>query len=460
MKKLFCLPISVVLILLCFQSDSFGQTAKPRVIAMTDGEVDDRSSMVRFLLYTNEIDLLAIIQTSSIFQRSGWSKDKWIEKQLDAYEQVHPNLIIHDPAYPTAAKLRSILYVGDEDSTHLPRNFSLRGGNSAVEGDLINPANWPDTPGSDKIVEILLENDPRPVHLQAWGGGNTAARAFYKIKTKYPKDYDRALSKVVMYHIWYQDAGGAYIEKYHPKVTMVLDNNFAGSWNYGSQRYTYQYIKDNVKNNHGPLGALYPQDYVSEGDSPAYLYSVANGLRSHENPTYGGWGGRFYNVYGNVYKDFDKASYTRWIEYANRDFEAKMDYCVATKFADANHKPVIKVIGSLDRTVKSGETVELEVEITDPDGQRPSASWWQFADADTFEGFVEPSFQQGQNFNQGGRGNPPPAGPVKSKISFVAPKVTSPSTIHMVLESSDRAQNGVPSLTSFARFIITVTPTK
>ena len=38
---------------------------KPRVIVMTDGEVDDRCSMVRFLLYTNDLDVVAIIETSS-----------------------------------------------------------------------------------------------------------------------------------------------------------------------------------------------------------------------------------------------------------------------------------------------------------------------------------------------------------------------------------------------------------
>ncbi len=63
------------------------------------------------------------------------------------------------------------------------------------------PDNWPDTPGSDKIVEILLESNPAPVYIQAWGGGNTAARAFYKLKTEYPDQYDRAVSKVVIYNI-------------------------------------------------------------------------------------------------------------------------------------------------------------------------------------------------------------------------------------------------------------------
>jgi hypothetical protein len=96
-----------------------GQNTRPRVIAMSDGEIDDRCSMVRFLLYTNDFDLAAIIQTNSVFQHRGWSRDKWIEKQIEAYEKVYPNLIVHDPSYPTDGELRSKVFVGDEDSTHL-----------------------------------------------------------------------------------------------------------------------------------------------------------------------------------------------------------------------------------------------------------------------------------------------------------------------------------------------------
>ena len=413
-----------------------GSDVKPRVIVMTDGEIDDRNSMVRFLLYTNDIELLAIIQTSSVYQRNGWSTDKWIEEQIDAYEKVYSNLIIHDPAYPTPGYLRSILLVGDEEEAHIVVD---RASNRRFPGmePVIDPAGWPDTPGSDRIVEILLEDDPRLVYIQAWGGGNTAARAFYKLKTEFPDDYERAVSKAVMYNIWYQDGAGNYIERNHPGVTMVLSYFFDGTWNYNSQSYTYQFVEDYVRNNHGPLGALYPQNYISEGDTPAYLYSIANGLRSHENPAYGGWGGRFYNVYGNVYRDVSKGSYLKWIEFANRDFQARMKWCVAESFEDANHKPVIEIKGELDRVVRSGERVMLEADISDPDGQGTSALWWQFKEAGTFDGMVETS------------------DPRSRKVSFVAPHVTRPVTIHMILEATDR---GTPRLTAFKRMIITVVP--
>lgn len=447
------------------------QSQKPRVIAMTDGEVDDRCSMIRFLLYTNEMDLAAIIQTNSVFQLKGWSTEKWIEKEIDAYRQVYPNLVVHDPSYPTPDDLKKKLYLGDEDATHLvvDHNANLR-----IPGmePVVNPAFWNDTPGSDLIVKILLEDDPRSVYIQAWGGGNTAARAFYKLKTQYPKDYKRALSKVVMYNIWYQDGAGSYIERNHPEVTMVLSYLFNGTWDYGSQRYTNQFVKDYLQNDHGALGKLYFQNYISEGDSPAFLYSLYNGLRSYEHPTYGGWGGQFYKVAGfkNVYRDTDKGSYQRWIEFANRDFEAKLKWCVSEKFTDANHKPQITIKGGLNRTVKSGEKVEIEAEFDDPDPvdlealwekwgailqqqghdksvlpafaeKQPKCSplWWQYKEAGSYDGHIELT------------------NPGKSKINFLAPIVSKPKTIHIILEVKD---NGSPSLTAFARVIVTVIPTK
>jgi hypothetical protein len=36
---------------------AFAQETKPRVIVLTDGEVDDQSSMIRFLLYANDLTL-------------------------------------------------------------------------------------------------------------------------------------------------------------------------------------------------------------------------------------------------------------------------------------------------------------------------------------------------------------------------------------------------------------------
>lgn len=184
------------LIIACFILASYAgtlfasaQQKKPRVIVMTDGEVDNHSSMIRFLLYTCDMEVLGIIETNSIFQRHGHSKEDWYEKQLEAYERVYPKLVRHNPDYPSADELRKISFIGDEDIAHLQGLREKRW--ELIPGAAItySPEDWKDTPGSDRIVEVLLEDNPAPVYIQAWGGGNTAARAFYKLKTAYPDDH-------------------------------------------------------------------------------------------------------------------------------------------------------------------------------------------------------------------------------------------------------------------------------
>ena len=149
--------------------------AKPRVIVTTDGEVDDRCSMIRFLLYANEWDIEGLIHSSSKYHWKGddrhpernWAPVEWLDRQLDAYARVYPNLILHQPDYPTPEYLRSQVFVG----------------NIALEGDMRAP-----TPGSQRIVEVLLNPDVSPVWLQAWGGSNTIARRSRRSRTSTPTE--------------------------------------------------------------------------------------------------------------------------------------------------------------------------------------------------------------------------------------------------------------------------------
>ena len=83
MSKMKSISFLIFFVLLStIEVEIISQESKPRVIVMTDGEVDDRSSMVRFLLYTNDVELLAIIETNSVYQREGHSKKDWYDKQL------------------------------------------------------------------------------------------------------------------------------------------------------------------------------------------------------------------------------------------------------------------------------------------------------------------------------------------------------------------------------------------
>jgi hypothetical protein len=400
--------------------------------------------MIRFLLYSCEFDIEAIIETNSKWQRHGHSDEDWWENLLEAYERVRPNLLVHKKGYPTADFLRSISFVGDEDSTHLdwPRS-SYKPGQKAYR----DPADWADTPGSDRILAILLDDNPDPVYVQAWGGGNTLSRALHKLKTEHPDRYDKATRKLTVHNISYQDGAGTYIEQMHPNVTSILNLGFVGTWNYKSQTDTYELIEKEVKNNHGPLGALYPQAYASEGDSPAFLYCLPNGLRSHEHPTYGGWGGRFEPMVTNpkVFLDAHEAgsikqAQARWVRDVNADFMARMDWCVASAYKQANHAPDLSLNTPIDLAVKGGEAFELSVEGTkDPDGDLVDFYWWVYQEAGSFKGNFRVDYQEGHTFKA------------------IAPQVEQVETLHIIVEASDFPAQG-PSLKSYQRFIVTVSP--
>ncbi len=68
---------------------------KPRVIATSDGEIDDECSMVRFRLYANDFDVEGIVTSSSKYHWQGhrWAGDDWIEPYLNAYAEVYRNLV-------------------------------------------------------------------------------------------------------------------------------------------------------------------------------------------------------------------------------------------------------------------------------------------------------------------------------------------------------------------------------
>lgn len=116
--------MSARLALVVLASMAFGVSStlkasdEPRVIVTSDGEIDDECSMVRFLLYANEWDIEGIITSSSQYHWQGhkWAGDDWLQPYLDAYARVYPNLVKHDPAYPTPEYLRSRSALGNVKS--------------------------------------------------------------------------------------------------------------------------------------------------------------------------------------------------------------------------------------------------------------------------------------------------------------------------------------------------------
>ena len=126
------------------------------MVVLTDGEKDDLASMVRFLLYTSDFDVDGVIQVNARWQPNGHSNEHWYETEIDKYEEVYPNLIKHNANYPTPERLRSIMRVGNENKADL-----------AATPSRMKTTN---TPGEQLIVQLLLDDDTRPIQFECWGG--------------------------------------------------------------------------------------------------------------------------------------------------------------------------------------------------------------------------------------------------------------------------------------------------
>lgn len=89
------------------------ETTKLRTFVLTDieNEPDDAMSMVRFLTYSNQWDVVGLVATTSVHL-----KDKtaaWrIREIVEAYGEVRDNLEKHEPGYPKSDYLLSIIDEG------------------------------------------------------------------------------------------------------------------------------------------------------------------------------------------------------------------------------------------------------------------------------------------------------------------------------------------------------------
>ena len=468
MKK-FRMLCAVVLVVFACTHQLTNASEKPRVIVTSDGEIDDECSMVRFLLYTNEWDVEGIVTSSSQYHWQGhrWAGDDWIEPYLDAYAQVYPKLVKHDPAYPTPEYLRQRTALG----------------NVKDEGEMDEI-----TAGSQLIVNVLLDDtDDRPVWLQAWGGPNTIARALKTIEDEHPDRMAEVAKKIRLFFIWEQDSTyQAYIRPNWGKyeIPTIISDQFV-AFAYHWQKILPEHAQDvlrgewmtrHILEDHGPLCALYKAHddgrFRSEGDSPAFLHTIPTGLRSVESPGWGGWGGRYVKVRENTWLDpvlepgyeypegrwygstawgrsrmrediaNDEKLFAylkpmwRWFDAIQNDFASRADWCV-TSFDEANHPPVVVPAHAADLKAQPGSTVKLSAQGTsDPDDDKLSYRWWHYEEADTYNGAVQ--------INNAGQPD----------ASFTVPDDAGKGeTIHVICEVTD---DGTPPLTRYQRVVVEI----
>src|SRR5690348_3695809 len=179
---------------------------KTRAIILTDieNEPDDTESMIRLLLYSNDIDLRGLIATTSVHMRTRIYPESII-KIINTYGKVLPNLRKHSAQYPETGYLLSLVKKGQSGY-----------GMSAV-------GKGKDSEGSDWIIKMLDEKDNRPLWISVWGGVNTLAQALNKLsQTRSPDEVKVLLQKLRVYTISDQDDSGNWIRENYPDLFYIV----------------------------------------------------------------------------------------------------------------------------------------------------------------------------------------------------------------------------------------------
>jgi hypothetical protein len=475
MKNIFTL-IFILLIISC-QSQFAQVIQKNRAVILTDIEADpdDTESMVRLLLYSNVIDIKGLIATTSTHQKDNVYPES-IKRVIRAYGEVQPNLIKHETGFPEAKSLLNIVKQG----------LAVYGMQGVGDGK--------DSQGSEWIIKILEENDERPLWITVWGGPNTLAQALYKI-SKTRTDAKKLIAKLRVYTISDQDDSGIWMRRNFPDLFYIVSpggyetstwsaiTQFAPGLN--NEVINNKWLAQNIQQNHGPLGAVYPDiGYGMEGDTPSWLSLIPNGLNQPEHPDQGGWGGRYelyrpeysslntkgftggvpvedepraiwtnvidkyvpyvFNEYGRGVRldtisiENNKATLWRWREDFQNDFAARMDWCTKS-YKEANHPPV-PALGQPDKiTVKSGEIFSLDASgTTDPDGDNLSYLWFQYPELGTYKNLIK--FLWAENLY---------------KTFIRAPVVEKAETAIFILKVTDK---GKPPLSRYKRVEVKILP--
>jgi cellulose-binding protein len=435
--------LQLLVILLVAGMTPLGAAERLRLIIETDagGDPDDEQSLVRFLLYANEWDIEGIIANRP-HARDGENRNSErtglgiVRRLLKAYGECLPKLVQHDPRYPTLDYLWQRTVAGHDNTD-----------------DAVN-----------LIIATVDKEDSRPVWYSDWGTDHGAATNNLKraldrtLRERGREGYTQFKSR---FRLSSADAFGEHTSGVEPPFPLWVDTwrpEMNGKrWYHRFSAITaraggFDLVRDGLTG-HGPLGALYPTNtthWQKEGDSLSFIYLIPTGLSAPNDPTLGGWGGRldrneqfsgkpyYWANQLDAWKGTTNRDNTlaRWADAIQNDFKARLDWCVKPR-AEANHPPLAKVKGELARSVRSGDTVHLDAgESTDPDDDPLRFEWLHYAEPGSY---------------RGGRIEIQDA--ASAKASFVAPRVSSAQTAHLILAVTD---DGSPPLTRYQRVVVTL----
>jgi len=490
---------------------------RPRIIITADPELDDNNSLIRFLLYSSDVQVEGLVYASSGFHWKGdgkgtkwfvpgreyarfgldtcpctswrWDKnERFIDNAVEAYEKVYPNLKTHNANYPAPAELKS----------------KVRFGNIEFDGDISK-----NSPGSELIKDAILDDKPGKLFITAWGGQSTIARALkaiqeqYESTTQWTAIKEKIYRKVVLLPSGDQD--DTYAKYIRPSWPGIEYRQFSGGPNYayGAQLgakpqnavyFTPAWLKENVTSR-GPLGALYrvwgdgkqmvkgdKMDYfgmsgytdaelrkmgyavwmpvqekgswIGEGDDFTFMNMPGNGLRAYEDVTYGGWGGRGTGVHENEAFSFN--------------------------MSDTSQEAMASALSSVNKGEKPVYPEFFPAAMEDFAARLKWSVTPKYADANhepvvTIEGPLNILANPGDKIRLNGKVTDPDGNevtikwwqfqvgsypgkveiinPTSPQARIVIPKDAAGQTIHIVLDSTD---NGTPALTRYQRVVVTV----
>lgn len=442
-----------------------------RLIIETDagGDPDDEQSLVRFLLYANEWDVEGIIANRPQ-ARTGENRNPErtglgvVRRLLAAYGECWTNLVQNDPRYPSREQLWSRTVAGYNDAE------------AAV----------------NLLIAAVDRPDPRPLWYADWGSDNGAAtnnlrRALDRVRRERgPDGYAKFKSRL---RLSSYDNFGEHTAAREPPFPFWV-NTFQPEldgrrWYHRFSALTakaggFDLVRDCLTG-HGPLGALYPTNtthWQKEGDSMTFLYLVPTGMNDPEHPRWGSWAGRYGHNENHPGRAYFWANQTdgwegstnrdntlrRWAADLQNDFRARLDWCVKAPGA-ANHPPVPHVRVAIEPAAgKAGESAKAATDADmlaagtgilavtvparsvllcdarqsrDRDGDALSFAWFVYPEAGTYRGAVEVRDS------------------TSAVAGVVAPVVSGPQSLHLLLRVSDAGQ---PPLARYARVVVTVLP--
>jgi hypothetical protein len=220
-------------------------------------------------------------------------------------------------------------------------------------------------------------------------------------------------------------------------------------------------METHIRQNHGPLGALYPPKTstapgphaaMKEGDTPSWLYFLDNGLNDPAHPEHGGWGGRFEldaklsAGKSRIYRDARdtvgdetsaRATVWRWRPAIAADFAMRLDWCVDKPVHAA---PLIQVDTPMEKdatqiSISPDKPARLQIRARNPaDQSRLRVAWTLYTETATGGGIKA---SDGEN----------------NEVIVSAERGSEGLSVHMIVEGFDLAN---PNLRSYRRVIVTV----